>query len=123
MDDDPIELREWPDDPDRDADERMSPWERRKRILRWVSIVAMAALVIPGALGTWSVARSTAAQACRMAVDFYATPSTPARIAFELGDPRIIGWNCYAQAPNGEVLVAALGLIPGTPRLEPRSGT
>ena len=123
MNDDPIELREWPDDPDRDSSAGLSPWERRRRVLRWVSIVAMLALVIPGALGTWSVARNTAAQACRMAVDFYAAPGVPSRIAFDLTDPRLLGWNCYAQAPNGEVLVAALGLIPGTPRLEPRSGT
>lgn len=124
MDDDPIELREWPDDPDRDGtSERLSPWERRKRILRWVSILAMAGLVVPGALGTWSVARSTAAQACRIAVDFYASPTTPARVAFELGDPRLLGWNCYAVGPGGDVCVAVLGLIPGSPRLEPRTGT
>jgi hypothetical protein len=125
MNDDPIELREWPDDPDDSgrAGAGLSPWERRRRVLRWISIIAMLGLVIPGALGTWSVARTTAAQACRIAVDFYAAPGVPARVAFELTDPRLLGWNCYALAPTGEVRIAVLGLIPGSPRLEPRTGT
>lgn len=119
MDDDPIELREFDDEPT----DALSPWERRRRVMRWVAIIAMAALVVPGLLGTYSVARSTAAQACRLAVDFYASPFAPSRVAFELTDLRTLGWNCYAVAPTGEVRVAMLGLIPGTPRLEQRSAT
>ena len=123
MDDDPRELREadWPDDGD-GTDGRSPAWERRARVMRIISIVALLSLVVPGALATWALAQSTAARACRLAVDAQLDARIPSRVAFELGSLETAGWNCYAVAPSGEVRVAVLGVIPGAPDLRPRSG-
>ena len=123
MDDDPRELREadWPDDGDGYG--RSPALRRRAQLVRVVSLVALFALVVPGALSTWALAESTANRACRLAVDAAADARTPSRVAFELGRLETAGWNCYALAPTGEVRVAVLGVIPGAPDLRPRSGT
>ena len=42
-------------------------------------------------------------------------------MAFELLSAEAMGWNCYAATPSGDVLVAVLGLIPGAPKLVPRT--
>jgi hypothetical protein len=117
-DDDPIELR---GEVTGDADSGAPAWERRRRVMRWVAVIALLGMLLPGAISTYSVAHTTAEQSCRLAVDFYANERTPSRVAFELLSPDAIGWNCYAQTPRGDVLVAVLGLIPGAPRLVPRS--
>jgi hypothetical protein len=115
MDDDPLELLEA-----HDPDDGATPaWVRRARVMRILSILALFALTVPTALGTWALAQSTAARACRLAVDVRADPRTPARVAFELTDLETAGWNCYALAPTGKVRVAVLGIIPGTPDLRP----
>lgn len=118
-DDDPIELRESLDD-NRD-DERATSWERRRRVMRWVALIALIGMLLPTVVGTYSVARTTAEKACRLAVDFYADERTPSRVAFELLSPEALGWTCYAQTAAGDVLVALLGIIPGEPRLVPRT--
>jgi len=100
-------------------DETPTPWDRRRRVMRIVALVTMIAMVVPGALTSWAIAQSTAERSCRIAVDFYANERTTSRVAFELGSPDTLGWNCYALAPTGEVRVALLGLIPGPPRLVP----
>ncbi len=114
-DDDPIELRGAVDDAGVPA------WERRRRIMRWVALIALLGMLLPTAVGTYSVARTTAEQSCRLAVDVTASDRTPSRVAFELLSPEAIGWTCYAVTPSGDVLVALLGLIPGAPRLAPRT--
>lgn len=119
-DDDPIELREWPDDRADDADDGLSPWERRRRVMRWVALIALIGMVVPGALSTYALARSTAEQSCRLAVDAVASPRTPSRVAFEVLSFEAVGWTCYAQTAGGDVLIALLGLIPGEPRLVPQ---
>lgn len=117
-DDDPIELR---DDRADDADEGLSPWERRRRVMRWVALIALVGMLLPTAVGTYSIARTTAEQSCRLAVDFYADERIPSRVAFELLSAEAVGWTCYAVTPSGDVLIAVLGLIPGAPRLVPRT--
>lgn len=116
-DDDPIELREWPDD-DRE-DTRPPSWQRRARVMRWAALVALIGMLVPTTLSTVAVARTTAEKSCRLAVDFVASDRTPSRVAFEVLSLEAIGWTCYAQTAGGEVLVALLGLIPGEPRLVP----
>jgi hypothetical protein len=117
-DDDPIELRGAVDD-----DAVVPAWERRRRVMRWVALIALVGMLLPTAVGTYSIARATAEQSCRLAVDFYADERTASRVAFELRSLDAVGWNCYAVTPSGEVLVAALGLIPGAPRLVSRTLT
>jgi len=118
-DDDPRELRD--DLASDEADAGMPAWERRRRVLRWVALIALLGMLLPTGIGTWSMARNTAEQSCRLAVDFYANERTPSRVAFEVLSPDAIGWMCYAQLSSGDVLVAVLGLIPGAPRLVPRT--
>ncbi len=116
-DDDPIELRGAVDD----DDAGVPAWERRRRVIRWVALIALVGMLLPTAVGTYSIARATAEQSCRLAVDFYADERTGSRVAFELLTLDAVGWNCYAVTSSGDVLVAALGLIPGAPRLVPRT--
>lgn len=116
MDDDPRELLEY------EPGDGAPAWERRRRVLRWVALIALVGMLVPTAIGSYVTARNTAEQSCRLAVDFYASERTPSRIAFEFLSPDAMGWTCYAQLGNGEVLVAVLGLIPGTPRLVSRVG-
>jgi len=118
-DDDPRELRD--DLASDEADAGVPAWERRRRVLRWVALIALLGMLLPTGIGTWSMARNTAEQSCRLAVDFYANERTPSRVAFEVLSPDAIGWMCYAQLSSGDVLVAVLGLIPGAPRLVPRT--
>jgi hypothetical protein len=123
-DDDPRELRDdlaGGDDGDHGGDSRVSAWQQRQRLLRWVALVALLGMLLPTGLGTYSTARTTAEKSCRMAVDFYASERTPSRVAFELRAPDAVGFTCYAQLSNGDVLVAVLGLIPGPPRLVTRT--
>jgi hypothetical protein len=117
-DDDPLELR---DDLADGSDDGLSPRERRRRVMRWIALIALIGMLLPTALGTYSIARTTAEKSCRLAVDFYANGRTPSRVAFELLSPEAMGWTCYAATPSGDVLVALLGLIPGAPRLVPRT--
>ena len=117
-DDDPIELREWPDD---ERDQRPTAWERRQRVIRWVALVALIGMLVPTTLSTVAVARTTAEKSCRLAVDAAASERTPSRVSFELLSLEAVGWTCYAQTAGGDVLIALLGVIPGEPRLVPQT--
>ena len=120
MTDDPRELRDDGFDDDLlDQLESEVRFERRRRIMRWVAIGTMLAIVVPGVLASVGIARSTAAQSCRLAVDLVASERATARTAFELTNLDTLGWNCYVVTGSGEVRVAMLGLIPGPPRLAP----
>jgi len=94
---------------------------RRRVTCAGSALIALVGMLLPTAVGTYSIARSTAEQSCRLAVDFYANERTPTRVDFELLSPDAMGWTCYAVTPRGDVLVAVLGLIPGPPRLVPRT--
>ena len=96
----------------------------RRRIMRIVVSVAIAALVLPGFIVTWSTQVRTANFACEIAVDYYAPGAKAAKASFSLLNPSIPGWNCYAVMFDGsEEFVAHLGVIPGAPRLRPQSGS
>lgn len=118
-DDIPPELSgEWDDEP-----AGPSPMARRARMLRAVGIIALASLVLPGVLVTWSTSRATAHAACGIAAAYYA-PTAPAwEATFEFVPLQNFGWNCYAYTADGLVLrVATLGIIPGAPTLQPLTG-
>jgi len=120
MDDDPRELRDDGYDDDLlDELESAGRFERRRRLIRWVAITTMLAMVVPGVLLSIGTAQSTAASSCRLAADLVGSERAPARAAFELTNLDTLGWNCYVVTGNGEVRVALLGLIPGPPRLVP----
>lgn len=115
-DDDPRELLEY------ESGDGTPSWERRRRVMRWIALIALVGMLVPTVVGTYVTARSTAERSCRLAVDFYADERTPSRVAFEFLSPDALGWTCYAELSSGDVLVAVLGLIPGQPRLVSRVG-
>ena len=107
-----------------DADDRPLHSPARVLGMRIVVSLAIAGLVLPGILITWSTQARTAAYACGIAVAYYAPGASAAHARFQVMDPRLVGWNCYAEGFNSdETFVAHLGVIPGAPRLVPVSGS
>jgi len=89
-----------------------------------VVLVAVAALVLPSLIVTWTTQVRTANYACQIAVAYYAPGATGSTAKFSVSDPSLPGWNCYAEMFNGvEYFVAHLGIIPGAPRLIPLTGS
>jgi allophanate hydrolase subunit 1 len=92
--------------------------------MQLVVVVAVAALVLPSIIVTWSTQVRTANYACQLAVAYYAPGATGSKAAFSLADPQLAGWNCFAEMFDGsEYFVAHLGVIPGAPRLVPLTGS
>lgn len=118
--DDPPELSpEWDDEPTGEA-----PWHKRARFLRLIGIVALASLVLPGVLVTWTTSGQAAKIACEIAVGYYAPSAASAVARFELFPLDTLGWNCHAVMADGVTLkVASLGPIPGQPTLRPLTGS
>jgi len=80
--------------------------------------VGLVALVLPGILVTLGTANRTAERACEVYVSVLAPGAVDAAARFELVSPTGTGWNCYAIDFDGdELLVRALGLIPGGARV------
>ena len=87
-------------------------------MMRVVVVLGLAGLILPGILVTLGTAQGTAQRTCGIYVQVYAPGAVRAATRFELFSPAGVGWNCYAIAYDGEeVLVRALGLIPGGPRI------
>ncbi|HEU0207052.1 MAG TPA: hypothetical protein VFQ74_10240 [Pseudolysinimonas sp.] len=83
------------------------------KLIRVVIVIAVVALILPGVISTISVQVETAGAACAIVVAATAPDSTPdARLQLWGGNGP--GWYCYARAFDGsEVLLRALGMIPG----------
>jgi hypothetical protein len=97
---------------------------RRRRLMQVVVTVAIAALVLPSFLTTWSTQVSTAQYSCQIAVAYYAPGASGSTARFSLANPALAGWNCYAvMFDSSEFFVAHLGIIPGAPRLVPLTGS
>jgi hypothetical protein len=110
---------EWDDEP-----AGPSRLDRRRRLLQTVGIIALASLVLPGFLVTWSTSHATARVACEIAVGYYAPAAVGSQARFELLPLDTLGWVCHAQMADGFTLrVASLGPIPGQPVLRPLTGT
>lgn len=107
-----------------DEDARPSRFARRARLLKMIGLVALASLVLPGILVTWSTTRATATAACQIAVDYYAPAAEHSSARFEVFPVEIFGWTCHAGMADGTSLrVAHLGVIPGWPTLRPLTGS
>jgi hypothetical protein len=89
---------------------------RRRRIMRLMVLIAVAALVVPGILGTVSLAANTAQQTCAVYVARYQPNTAGASVHFDLFGPRGPGWDCYTlDAAQDETFLVLLGLIPSAP--------
>jgi len=88
-----------------------------RRVLRIGVLVAVAALIIPGVIGTAQLQNRTAQAACRIVVATVDTSAVGSVARFEPTGPAGPSWYCYSRSFDGsELLRATLGLIPG---LEP----
>jgi hypothetical protein len=86
--------------------------------MRVVVVLGLIGLLLPGILVTISTANNTAQRTCAVYAAYYAPEAVRSGARFELVSAAGAGWNCYAVEYEGtEVLVQALGLIPGGPRL------
>jgi len=83
------------------------------KVIRVVIVIALIALVVPGVAYTISVQVETAGAACALVVSATTPTSTPdARLQLWGGNGP--GWYCYARGFDGsEVMLRALGMIPG----------
>ncbi|QEO15407.1 hypothetical protein FLP10_13950 [Agromyces intestinalis] len=99
-----------------DDDEWPARGDRRRRMLRGVVFVALAAMVLPIVLSLYGVAYNAAARSCVAVARAFDAGSTGAHVAFDLFGPGGPGWLCYAESPHDSRLVANLGVIPGPPR-------
>jgi len=83
------------------------------RVMRVTIVLGIIGLIVPGLYATLALQARTAAVLCERAVSagsFGVDPVT----RFELIGPIGPSWYCYARGFDGrEVLVRALGLIPG----------
>jgi hypothetical protein len=96
----------------------------RRRFMQFVVALAIAALVLPGILVTWTTQVRTAQYACQIATAYYAPGATGSDARFSLIPQALMGWNCYAvMFDQTEMFVAHLGVIPGAPRLVPLTGS
>lgn len=88
------------------------------RVMRVVVVIGLVGLILPGILLTAGTADRTAQSTCAAYTAYFAPEAVSFSSRFELFSAAGIGWNCYAEEfGGGEVLVAALGLIPGGARL------
>jgi hypothetical protein len=87
-------------------------------VMRVVVVIGLVGLILPGLLLTVNTANRTALTTCAAYTAYYAPEAVTFSTRFEMFSPAGMGWNCYAVEFGGhEVLVAALGLIPGGARI------
>jgi len=87
-------------------------------IMRVVVVIGLVGLLLPGLLLTLNTANSTATRSCAAYTQYYAPEAISFSARFELASAAGMGWNCYAVNFGGrELLIAAMGIIPGGPRL------
>ena len=83
-------------------------------VMRVVVIIGLVGLILPGILVTAATANRTATATCAAYTSYYAPEAVSFSSRFEMFSAAGVGWNCYAiQFGGDEILVAALGLIPG----------
>lgn len=87
-------------------------------VMRIVVVIGLLGLLLPGLLLTVNTANNTAQRSCAAYTAYLAPEAVSFSARFELSSPAGLGWNCYAVQFGGqEVLLAALGIIPGGPRI------
>ncbi|PPF78702.1 hypothetical protein C5B96_14270 [Subtercola sp. Z020] len=90
---------------------------RKVQLMRAVVVLGIVALVLPGILTTYSLAKATAGAACAANVAYRVPSARSSTVRFELFGPAGVGWVCYSVGAYGgdRKPVAALGLIPSYP--------
>lgn len=107
-DEEPPELRGYVPQDDRPLRSPMF-----MRVMRVVIVLGVVGLIVPGAYGTIALQSRMAEVLCSRLVSTATLGAEPVA-RFEFTGPAGPSWYCYARAFDGrEVLVRALGLIPG----------
>jgi hypothetical protein len=107
-DEDPPELRGYVPNEERPL---RSP--TLMRVMRVTIVLGVVGLIVPGLYATIALQARTAAAICARAVSGGTLGVDPVT-RFEIAGPAGPSWYCYARGFDGrEVLVGALGLIPG----------
>jgi hypothetical protein len=89
-------------------------------VMRFVVVLGLVGLILPGIIITAGTAASTAKTACAVYTSHYAPEAVGSSARFELVSSSGVGWNCYAiQFGGDEVLVAVLGIIPSVAHFPP----
>jgi hypothetical protein len=84
--------------------------------MRFLVIIGVIALILPGILVTISTATHTADVSCSIVVVRDAPYAIGSDARFELVGPEGPSWYCYAQVRDEpDERLASLGLIPGAP--------
>lgn len=98
------------------SDGRPLPSQRILRPARFLVVIGLIGLILPGILVTTSTATRTADRSCNIVVARDAPYAMGFDARFELLGPEGPAWYCYAQVrDDDDLLVASLGLIPGAP--------
>ncbi|QTX04145.1 hypothetical protein [Agromyces archimandritae] len=99
-----------------------SPFARRRRVIRWVVLVALVALVLPVVLSTVSVSHSTAVAVCNVHARAFDDDAVGV-VRFELFGAGAPGWACDAREEGGRTVpLGNLGPFPVMPRIVPGVG-
>lgn len=88
---------------------------RRTNVTRVLVVFAIAALILPGALSTYSLADGTAQRACEISAGVLVGEAHGSVARFQVFGPGLVSWECYAVTATGEAWVISLGAIPGLP--------
>lgn len=98
---------------DSSIDERPLYSQRRKRFLRAIVLVAVAAMMLPIVASLYTVSAASAARACIIATVNEAPDATGTSVPFQIFGPGVIGWECYATGTfGGDRHIISLGLLP-----------
>ena len=96
------------------TDDRPLYSDRRRKVLRAIVIIAVAAMLLPVLASFISVSTSTASVACARAVAYSVPDATGSEAHFQLFGDGGIGWQCYSVGGfGGNRFVGPLGIIPG----------
>lgn len=99
---------------DSETDDRPLYSRRRRRIMRAVVLVAVAAMLLPIVANLVTVSAATAADSCARAVAYAVPDAAGSSARFEVFGAGGIGWECYAVGGfSGNRHVVSLGLVPG----------
>ncbi|CAN5134069.1 hypothetical protein BH11ACT2_BH11ACT2_13580 [soil metagenome] len=81
---------------------------RTLMVMRFLVIVAIAGLVLPGVITTYTFAQSSAQNACAVWVNHEVAQQHSSFARFEG-----LSWECYSVTADGTTHVTSLGLLPG----------
>jgi hypothetical protein len=89
---------------------------RTTQLIRFVVVLGLVALILPGIITTIAVATDTATRTCSVYVKRYAPSANGSSVSFQLFSPGGPGWQCYSTNTEGDqTYLAPLGLIPSAP--------